>query len=147
MDRLAAQVVELREGWRLRTGHDHFAYCCAVTRRHEVDLLQAGLRDRQIARGDVAPARYQPWEQLVARRRNDDQRERTFAERRLVFPVQIALEVPHQAGGQPSLVALLIHIERSTVGNQYTDQPPVQHGVEIAGERLIAEIDLARGGS
>src|SRR5262249_31326845 len=99
-----------------------------------------------VARRDVAQARVEPPEQLVARRRYEEHRERPLAQLLGVLLVEVALEIAHVLGGDPALAPFVIEEQRPAVGNQHAEDAPLQHLREVALPRRVLEAELARWG-
>jgi hypothetical protein len=110
------KVIDRGDRRRRGAGSEDFDVDDLVVRCDEVDDLPALIRDGQIADRDIGKAVVEVGEQLVARRRDDVDRERPLAELLRVFLVDPALEVPDELRAKPTLAPLVDEIQRPAVG-------------------------------
>src|SRR5262249_46750728 len=130
-----------------RPGHDNLAdRPAALVAGDEVHLLEPFVGDRQVADGDVAEALGQVGQQLVAGRGSDVDRERPLAELLRVLEVEVALPVADELDRDSALTALVAVVERARKWRIDADHATLEHLVEVAGPRLVLDLELARLG-
>ena len=122
------QIVDTSHLRRLRSGDQHFLHS-GQPRPHEVDMLAALGRHREIRRDDVAFAFAQAFDQLVARRRHQHDIELVRLCR--VALVQPFLQFERGLGGGAAHHALVLEEQRAARRHQHADQPAMLHAIEI----------------
>src|SRR5262249_36151747 len=97
----------------------------------------------QVADGDVGEAFVEIRQQLVAGRRQDVDGERALAQLLLVLDVEVTLPVADQLDRDAALAPLVVEIERARERRIDADDVPLEHLVEVAGPRLVADLELS----
>jgi len=143
---LAREVVERLDLGSLESRHEQLLYGRDILRCHEVHQFEPFLGLGHVASRDVAQSRVELPEQLVARRGNQDKRERPLVQLLRVFLVEVALAIAHVLRGDPALASFVVEKERPALGNQHADHTPPQHLLEVALPRHVREAELALWG-
>ncbi len=136
VDLLARQVLEAGHRGSGGAGDQHLPHAAHEGIR-EVHLLLPLGRDGELGGGDVALAGEQARNELVARHRDRDDVDRDDLLAELL--VELLLEGLDRLVGDPDLAPLVDKVEDRVLHGQDPDDPPLEHAVEVATERLDEE--------
>src|SRR5689334_11540566 len=139
----AAQRIHVREHRPIQSRNGNLANGSVVL-GDEVHTLLTLLRHGEVAGGNVAKPVDQRRQKLVSRGGDQIYGEWTFA--RLVFLIDVTLEVADQFCRDAALATLVVVEQCAAIWNEYTDHPTLNHGVEVAGPWFRCEAQLARRG-
>ena len=137
MHRLAGKVVDRGDRGSLGAYHDKFRDRLAIGLDDEIYLTQSFVCDGQVPRGDVAEAVHQFRQQLVARRRDEVDGDRSLSG--LEFAIDVLLEIPDELGREPALASFVVEIQRAAVWHEDADHAPLDDPVEVTGPGLFGK--------
>src|SRR5262245_41749816 len=129
------EVVQGREGGRLRTGHDDLVDFTEQRRGGEIDELASLRRDRQGAGRDVPEPCSESRQKLVSR--DGDEKDVEWVLPLLEIAVDLVLELLERLVDDAALLASLDEIEHPAVDDEHAHHSPAQHRVEVARPLLL----------
>ncbi len=138
----AGEVFEGRESGRGRPSHYDLGDP-AVEGVGEVDFLHPVFRDREDARDEVALAGQQGRDQLLGRRRNHADMNQDVLARFCIALAELLLELAQQLVDGAHLLAPVDPVFRAGGSDKRANHAPLDHRVQIAGERLRDAADEA----